>query len=76
MKFATPNMPLCRKDCFRLIIYKNSNLEEALKAETSLFCRKHLQLLGKSVCKGVSLYVPGKEGGLLASRHSYQCRKL
>ena len=63
MKFATPNMPLCHKDCFRLIIFKNSNLEEALKAEKSLFCGKHLQLLGKSLFVRVSrcMYQEEKE---------------
>ena len=63
MKFATPNMPICRKDCFRLIIFKTSNLEEALKTEKTLFSKKHLQLLGKSLFVRVSpcIYQEEKE---------------
>ena len=62
-EFATPNMPICRKDCFRLIIFKTSNLEEALKTEKTLFSKKHLQLLGKSLFVRVSpcIYQEEKE---------------
>ena len=65
-------MPLCHKDYFKLIIFKSNTLGRSCESwEVTVFCKRHLVIREISVCKGVSLSVPGREGGLSLDRKSF-----